>query len=146
MNQNIKGAEADIRGVIATWADSFRSRNVEAAMRLHAPDVVSFDMVPPLRYQGIDDYRSAWRAMFDAFEGPIEVEVRDLSVTVGDGVAFTFSMNRFCGTATDGQKVDYWWRWTACFERLDGKWLIVHDHQSLPTDFATGTSVQTLEP
>jgi len=47
---------------------------------------------------------------------------------------------------TGGQKSDYWFRWTACFQKIDGKWLIMHDHTSLPTDFASGKAVQTLDP
>jgi hypothetical protein len=25
-------------------------------------------------------------------------------------------------------------RWTACFRRIDGTWLVVHDHVSVPID------------
>lgn len=47
---------------------------------------------------------------------------------------------------TDGQTSDYWFRWTACLRRIDGRWLIVHDHTSLPTDFASGGAAQDLQP
>ncbi len=74
------------------------------------------------------------------------IDLADLAITVGDDVAFSRSLNRFRATTRAGDSVDYWFRWTACFRRLDGRWLIVHDRTSLPTDFVTGESVQTLTP
>ncbi len=138
--------EAEIRSVIEKWVQAFHSKSVDAAMALHAPGIVSFDIVPPLRYVGVDAYSKPFEAAFAAFEGAIDLELRDLSLTVRDDIAFSFSLNRFVGTMTGGQKSDYWFRWTACFQKIDGKWLIMHDHTSLPTDFASGKAVQTLDP
>lgn len=112
----------------------------------HAPGVVSFDIVPPLRYVGTDAYRKAWDAAFVALAGPIIVEPRDLNLTVRDALAYSYSLSRFQGTAKDGQKVDCWFRWTAVFQKIDGKWLNVHDHTFLPTDFSNGQSRQDLQP
>jgi ketosteroid isomerase-like protein len=50
------------------------------------------------------------------------------------------------GAMNNGTKIGYWLRWTACFRRIDGAWLIEHDHVSVPTDFATGRSKLDLEP
>ena len=35
-------------------------------------------------------------------------------------------------------RTDLWLRWTACFRRIDGVWLIVHDHVSVPADLEHG--------
>ena len=56
------------------------------------------------------------------------------------------SLNRISGALKDGTKVDQWVRWTAGLRKVDGSWLIVHDHVSVPTDFATGKSMLDLEP
>ncbi|GAB2672051.1 hypothetical protein GCM10027088_58490 [Nocardia goodfellowii] len=138
--------EAQIRGLIDTWVAAFRTRDVEAAMAIHAPDTVSFDVVPPLRYVGRDAYRKPWEDTFAGFTGPIDFEIQDLKITVADCIAFSRSLNRMMGTTTDGQKTDFWFRWTACFEKIDQRWLIVHDHTSVPTDFTTGTAVLDLSP
>ena len=137
---------AEIRSVIALWVEAFRTRSVDTAREVHAPAIVSFDIVPPLRYQGFDDYATAWEGAFEAFAGSIEIILHDQNITVGDGVAFSHSVNQFAATTQDGVKVEYWFRWTACLQKLDGRWLIVHDHSSLPTDFATGRSVLDLRP
>jgi hypothetical protein len=33
-----------------------------------------------------------------------------------------------------------------CFLRNDGRWLIAHDHASVPLDFASGKALLNLEP
>ena len=59
-------------------------------------------------------------------------EIADLDIAVGDDVAFTHSLGRSNATLTTGQKIGNWLRWTACFRKIGGKWLIVHEHVSAP--------------
>jgi ketosteroid isomerase-like protein len=35
-----------------------------------------------------------WQALFESYQNPIDYEVRDLSITAGDDVAFSHSLNR----------------------------------------------------
>ena len=139
-------AAEEIRSVVAVWVEAFRTRSVDTARGIHDSSIVSFDIVPPLRYRGFDDYVTAWNGAFESFAGPIEIALHDQTITVRDDIAFSHSLNRFSATKHDGVKVEYWFRWTPCFQKLDGKWLIVHDHSSLPTDFANGHSVLDLQP
>lgn len=138
--------EAEIRVVIERWAQALRQRSAADAMALHAPGIVSFDLSPPLRYVGQDDYRRAWDAAFALFCGPIAVQISDLNVVVGDKVAFSYSLNHIQGATRYSSNCAYWFRWTAAFQKIGGRWLIVHDHTSLPTDFVTGLSRQDLAP
>ncbi|MCP2315298.1 Ketosteroid isomerase homolog [Nocardia amikacinitolerans] len=140
------GDEAAIRLVIDRWAQAFHDKDVDAVVALHDPDTVSFDIVPPLRYVGMSEYRKPWDETFANFGGPIEMEIRDLVITVGGDVAFSYSLNRMIGVLNDGTELDYWMRWTVCYRRIDGRWLIVHDHSAAPTDFATGGAALDLQP
>jgi ketosteroid isomerase-like protein len=107
---------------------------------------VSFDIVPPLRYIGADAFRKVWEEVFSSFQGPIDYEIHDLNITVGDDVAFTHSLNRISGTMNNGQKTDLWLRWTGCFRKINGKWLIVHHQNSVPVDLENGKAVLSLKP
>src|SRR5829696_6005506 len=115
--------EADIRRRIDNCANALHAMDLEGVMALYAPDIVSFDIVPPLRY-----------------------EFRDVTITVGDDVAFAHSLNRVSGTLQTGQRSEFWVRWTACFRKIDGNWLIVHDQVSVPVDFGSGRALLDLEP
>jgi ketosteroid isomerase-like protein len=78
--------------------------------------------------------------------GSIEYEVRDLNVTTEGDLAFVHAVNHVKGTLTGGHITDLWVRWTACFRRIDGVWLIVHDHVSVPADLERGQAALDLTP
>ena len=138
--------EAEIKRVIEGGVEAVRARDIDGVMSIYAQEVVSFDIVPPLRYIGADAFRKVWEETFSSFQGPIDYEIHDLSITVGDDVAFTHSLNRISGTMNTGQKTDLWLRWTACFRKINGKWLIVHHQNSVPVDLQTGRAVLSLKP
>jgi ketosteroid isomerase-like protein len=91
-----------------------------------------FDLAPPLQYAGIDAYRSNFEEWFLSFQGPIGYEIRDLSITMGDDVAFSRSLNRISGRRTNGEQTDVWVRATVCFRKIEGKWKMAHEHVSVP--------------
>jgi ketosteroid isomerase-like protein len=138
--------EATIQRRLDEWTMLLRDKNIEGVMSLYAPEVVTFDIVPPLRYMGADALRKLWEEVFFIYQGPIGYDLRDLSITVGDDVAFTHSLNRLSGTMANGQKTGYWLRWTACFRKINGKWLIVHHQNSVPVDLEHGKAVLDLTP
>jgi ketosteroid isomerase-like protein len=139
-------AEALIRQRVEDAVNAIRARDIDGVMSLYAPNIVSFDLTPPLRYAGADSKRRAWQEAFAAFTGPIAYEVRDLNVTTQGELAFVHGVNHVSGTLANGRITDLWLRWTACFRRLDGVWLVVHDHVSVPADLEHGRAVLNLTP
>ena len=146
VEEHKKNDEAAIQGLLDDCIRSLRDKNIEGVMALYAQEVVSFDIVPPLRYIGADAFRKVWEEVFFVYQGPIDYEIADLSITVGDDVAFTHSLNRISGTMNTGQKTDLWLRWTACLRKINGKWLIVHHQNSVPVDLEHGKAVLDLKP
>src|SRR5215469_4873063 len=138
IEENKKNDETAIKRVIEGGVNAVRNKDIGGVMSLYAPEVVSFDIVPPLRYVGADAFRNVWEEVFSSFQGPIGYELHDLSITVGDDVAFAYSLNRISGTLNTGQKTDLWLRSTVCFRKSNGKWLIVHHQNSVPVDVQTG--------
>jgi len=144
--KNKASNEAQIRQLIDGWVKAFQTKDVNLMMSFHAPEFAAFDIIPPLQYVGKDAYRKVWEEAFALFQDPIELEIRDLSITTGDDVAFSRNLLRVHATRTNGQKSDYWERLTFGFRKIDGKWLITHEHVSLPTDFKSGKAVLYLKP
>jgi uncharacterized protein (TIGR02246 family) len=138
--------EADIRQRIEAGVAAVRAEDLEGVMALYAPDVVSFDVGSPLRSAGAEAKRRAWREVFAMYRRPLGYEVRDLDITVGDDVAFGHSVNRISGVLKNGDKTDFWVRWTACFRKIERNWLIVHDQVSVPVDPQTRTALLNLGP
>ena len=107
---------------------------------------MSFDAVNPLRRVGSDAVRERLEAWLASYRGPVGYELRDLHVSAGDGVAYGHSLNHITGTLEAGGDVDMWVRTTVCFRKLDGRWMVTHEHTSSPFDAATGTASVSLKP
>ena len=138
--------EADIRRQLDEWAKAIGAMDLERVMPIYAPDIVSFDLEPPLQYSGAEAKRKAWARVFAMYQPPLQYEIRELSVTLSDDVAFSHSLNRLSGTLKNGHRTGSWVRYTACFRKIDGKWLIAHEQISAPVDPASGRAFLDLKP
>ena len=138
--------ESAIRELISGFVKAIRAKDIDEVMSVFAPEVVSFDLGPPLEHGGGETFMKLWQELFESYQSPTDYEVRDLSITVGDDVAFSHSLNRIGGTMKNGQKTDRWLRWTACYRKANGKWLIVHEHVSVPADLGNGKAILDLKP
>lgn len=138
--------EADIRQRIDKVVEAVHDMDLDRVKLIYAPDMVSFDIVPPLQHVGAEAKWKNWIDVFTAYQRPLDYEIRDLTIAVADDLAFGYSLNRIRGTLQNGNRSDYWVRWTTCFRKIDGNWLIVHDHVSVPVDFASGRALLNLKP
>ena len=138
--------ETDIRQRIDKLAQAIRAMDLEGVKPIYAPEIMSFNIVPPLQHVGAEAKWKNWADVFTAYQHPLGYEIRGLTITVGDDVAFGHSLNRISGTLQNGNSSDYWVRWTACFRKIDGNWLIVHDQVSVPLDVQSGMALRNLEP
>ena len=139
--------EADIRQLIDRLAEAIRAMDFEGLRACFAPDMVSFDVAgPPLQTVGAEAKLKNWEIAFTVFQPPLGYEIRDLTITVGDDVAFGHSFNRFSGTSENGDRTGPWVRYTAGFRKIDGNWFIAHDQVSVPVDFGSGRALLNLEP
>jgi uncharacterized protein (TIGR02246 family) len=138
--------EAQIRALIDDRIKAVRAKDIAGAISGLAPDVLSFDVVNPLQRIGSDASGQRAEEWFSSFKGPIGYEIRDLNVAVGDEVAFSHGLSHVSATTTDGGRLDMWWRTTVCFRKIDGKWSITHEHNSVPFDVETGKASLDLKP
>src|SRR5687767_10746437 len=122
--------ERQIHALFGERIAAFEAADAKTFVSFYARDAVCFELPPPLREVGVDEY--ALQEWFAAFEGPVEREVRELVVTAGDDVAFAHSLTRMSGIRSGGEEVDLWYRETLGFQRVDGTWLITHEHASVP--------------
>jgi ketosteroid isomerase-like protein len=138
--------EANIRRRIDKLAEAIRAMDLDGVMAIYAPDMVSFDIVPPLQHVGAEAKRKNWVNAFAMYQRPLGYEIRDLTITVGGDVAFGHSLNRVSGALKTGNRTDFWLRATTCFRKIDSNWLIVHDQVSVPFDPESGRALLNLEP
>lgn len=138
--------EAAIRRQVDKIVEGLRAKDLEKLRKLYAPDVVSFDIEPPLQHVGVAAKLANWAPICTLFE-TVRYEVRDLTLTVGADVAFGYAFARLGGVLTDGTAVSGMWvRVTYGFRKTDDTWLIAHDQVSVPLDIASGKGAVDLAP
>lgn len=138
--------EAEIRQLVSNRAEAVRAKDLEKAMSDHAPDILLYDALAPLRYSGVDEARKRTEEWFGWYDGPIGYDVRELEVTAGEDVAFCSFLYHVSGTMTNGNKVNMWVRSTLGYRKSKGEWQLVHEHNSVPFDAETGKADLGLEP
>ncbi|WP_432190077.1 YybH family protein [Streptomyces sp. Tue6028] len=138
--------EAKIRQQVDKIIEGLRTKDLEGLKQLYTTDVISFDIEPPLQHVGIEAKLKNWANAFTFFQD-VTYEVRDLTLTVGDNVAFGHCFNRLSGTLRNGTATSgIWVRVTYCFRKINDSWLIAHDQVSVPLDMLSGKGVADLEP
>ena len=138
--------EAQISVLIENWVSALRARDVDRMMSIYSKDVLVFAATPPLQTNGAKEYRAQWQQMFDSIQGPIDCDIRDLSITTRDDLAFSHCLNRLKGKTRDGSESFPWVRVTLCFTKVKGTWRVTHEHASVPFDPQNGSASLDLKP
>lgn len=133
--------EARIHALIDERVAAIASKDVQQLLAHHAADVRLFDVLPPRSYEGVEAVNERAAEWFALYRTRIDYDVEDLRVTAGRDVAFCTFAYRVRGTTKAHERVDMRVRATVCFRKLDGVWRIVHEHDSVPFDPATGRAV-----
>ncbi len=138
--------EAHIRALVYDWASALRAKDINRLMASYAPDVLTFDVVNPLQRKGLDAARKRAEEWVFSWQGPIECEIRELTIATGHDVAFSHSLSHFSGKQIDGGDIDMWTRATLCYRKIDNKWMVTHEHVSVPFDPENGRVSLDLKP
>lgn len=137
---------SDIESLLESWSDAIRRKDIDRLMSLYSSDIVYYDVVPPLQIKGADSARRNFLRWFDLWTSSIGQEIQDRNVATSGDVAVAHMLVRASGTLKSGRDVDYLVRATLCCRRANDRWLIAHEHVSLPVDFQKGSAVMDLVP
>lgn len=119
----------EIEALFQQLARAHVDHDADAIVEAYAPDAVIYDLAPPLGHRGMDrDSVTAWLA---GWEGPIQIDARNVNLTVDGNLAFVSALNRMRGRQ-GGENQDMWYRSTICLRKTSGRWHIICDHSSVP--------------
>lgn len=147
-NNKEANSGSEIRKLYQEYEAAIKKQDLDKIMSFYSPDIVAFDIVPPLQFNGIKSYRKSWEEAFASCVSDSEMksEVKDLNITANDTIAYAHGLVHNIMTPKNGEKVDMWMRCTRCFEKQGGKWLITHEQYSVPVDFKSGKALMDLKP
>jgi uncharacterized protein (TIGR02246 family) len=144
--KNASLEEIRIRDMMDEWVEAFETKDLDRIMSLYADDVVAYDLMPPLQYRGKDAYRKVWQDGLSMMRGELRVEIHDQHVSVDEELAYGHILSHFQGKDLDGNDIDVWSRVTDCYRKIEGRWLVTHEHTSVPIDMKTGKGMMDLRP
>ena len=142
----VGSAERELRDLVQERVRAVRAGDSAALAAQPADDVITFDVLPPLNSRGSQSSFEHLTAWFDGYDGPIDYTAHDVQVSASYDLGFCSYLYHVAGTLKTGHQVNMWVRATLCCRRIDGRWRIVHDHESVPFDPATGLASIALEP
>jgi ketosteroid isomerase-like protein len=130
---------AQIKALYDQFTADFTAKNADAIMTLFVPgkELLVFDVIPPREYAGWDAYKKDWQDFFASYKGPVKFTISDLSYWTSGDLGFGHSIQRVVGTDTKGNPSDMTVRVTDVYRKIAGKWLIVHEHVSVPVNLDT---------
>jgi uncharacterized protein (TIGR02246 family) len=129
--------EQAIRALEDQFAAAFNAKDLDAIMRAYVPgdELFVFDVGVPRQHVGWEDYKKDWHDFLAMIPGPIKVTVSDVSVMSDGKIAYGHNIQHLTGTLADGTALEMAVRVTDVYRKIDGKWLIVQEHVSVPIDF-----------
>ncbi|MDQ0092830.1 YybH family protein [Paeniglutamicibacter psychrophenolicus] len=129
--------------VLDAYASAVNGKNLTAFTGLYAQDVHVYDAWGKFEYVGAE----AWQTMAVDWFGSlgnetVRVDFGDVRVRAGESVAMLSAAASFSAFSADGRKLrSLTNRMTMGLALRDSKWLIVHEHSSLPIDMETGQGI-----
>ncbi len=140
--------ETEIKAMEYRFVAAVKAKDANAIMANYLPGagLVVFDVIPPREYDGAQAYKKDWQGVLASCKGPIDFELSDLSVMADPKIGFGHNIQHLACTAAGGNRVDLTFRVTDGYRKTGGKWLIVHEHISVPVDIATGRADLSSKP
>lgn len=140
--------ETEIKALEYRFVAAVKAKDAEAIMANYLPgeNLVVFDVIPPRQYDGAQAYKKDWEGVLASCKGPVDFELTELSVTADPKLGFGHNIQHLSCTSAGGKIVDLTFRVTDAYRKAGGKWLIVHEHVSVPVNIATGKADLASKP
>lgn len=131
-NNTVTDDESALRELAHCWVEAVHTKNLATLQKFYAEDVIFYDAAPPLHVEGLETYARNTAEWFASWPGLIGLELKDLRIHVSGDVAFGHSLSHLTGARTGMEDTDVWMRTTIGWRKINGEWLIVHEHSSAP--------------
>ena len=140
--------EQEIRALEDRYVAAVNAKVVDAIMKGYVPgnELFVFDLGLPRQHSGWNDYKKDWQDFFVVAQGPLKLDIKDLSIMNAGKIAYSHSIQHAIWTNKDGSPTEINASVTDVYRKIDGKWLIVQEHLSVPIHIATGQAEMMSKP
>ncbi len=138
--------QSEIRALLDQWASGVREKDLERVLATYANDVVAFDAIGALRFNGLERYRQHWQYCMEQTRGEVLFEMRDVRIEQEGALACAYGVCH-CGCRNEaGEMESAWMRFTQLLRQGRDGWRIIHEHWSAPFDPQSGKTCFDLQP
>jgi len=139
-------AEQELRALFDAWFNASQAKDIEGSMAPIATNVLAYEHEQPLQHSGIAALREICQAGLDAATDKFRWDVPDMKIIIRGDIAVTWGLNRMHFEPAGKPASDSWSRGTRIFQRLGGRWQMIHQHVSYPMDPESGKASTDLKP
>jgi uncharacterized protein (TIGR02246 family) len=129
----ISSNETEIRNLIEQWLDGIQKHNLDQILPNHSSDILMFDLPGPVQLRGIEAYKQSWMPLFNWLREDGIFDLSEINVTAGEDVAFATALIHCKGTEPNGNSIEIRGRLTIGLRKIDGQWIVTHEHHSEPS-------------
>lgn len=147
MNIEITGnreAAEEILALTARWDKAVGQLDSAALTRDYRDDVQVFDIGSQLT--GRENLKALWEESFGYFGKEPKVYRAQAKIHATSEMAVFHFYSKICGSNQPEHAKSPWCRTTVCFQKIDGQWIVIHEHISMPINMETGTVALLKEP
>ena len=124
----------EIRSLVAHYFAAANARDIDRVMACNAlrePSLFTYGVVLLKPFEGADAVRKDWADFFSAMK-EIHLERRDLEISSDGNLGFGHFTENAVMTTNSGEQIHAVLRATHVYKKIDGQWLIIHEHKSAP--------------
>lgn len=130
---------AAITALYKQFGVAFEHKDLNGIMSLYVPgsSLFVYDVGPPREHRGWNDYREDWKQLFAGFKDNPTFELVDFGMTIDGDIAYTHNVQRITVNLGGKTRSTLVVRVTDVLRNINGKWLIVQEHVSIPVNLDT---------
>jgi ketosteroid isomerase-like protein len=136
--------EALIRHMIDIRQKALCHKDVETIIAQYVPNVSSLDLYKPQQGTSIHTIKNQLLKWFAGYSDIVPYKSSELEIIVGNNIAFSHCLTSAMGFINQHKKNNFWCRTTMCYQKINGSWLITHEHNSEPFSTVASAPVSRL--
>ena len=133
-------SEDEIGALLDAYSASVYAQDVDRFMSAYADDVRVFDLWGAWEVVGATSWRESIVGWFSSLgDERVVVDFDDVKISVGGDLAAVVAVITYSAESAGGVRVRQMSnRLTWVLARIEGAWLVTHEHTSAPVDDSTG--------
>jgi ketosteroid isomerase-like protein len=134
MSEKDKKSAAEIYERMMGKGVAYFNRDLAEVMDRYARNetITIFDLPPPLQYFGFQAVWDLIKEFIDGVDGPLGCDYSLLNTEARGDLGVSYGLVTIDNVLKGGERMKVTIRMTDIWHKIDGKWVVIHEHNSVP--------------